>query len=137
MGRDLMMRISRVRPCGAASLLVPLLLVLAGTGLTSGLGRAVPLFSRTYSVPCAQCHEAGARLNTLGMRFLANGYRMPGGLAPQRREVPVSVTANAGYALEDHPAPGAAASQRLDRAIRRDAVDLETAFVLHDRLTFQ
>src|SRR5438128_2340298 len=109
-----MMRISRARRCGAASLVAPLF-ALVGAGLTSGPGRAVPLFSRTYSVSCARCHEAGARLNTLGMRFLANGYRMPVAPAPQRREVPVSVTANAGYALEGRTAPGAAARPRFDR----------------------
>ncbi|MBI4815242.1 MAG: hypothetical protein HY791_03220 [Deltaproteobacteria bacterium] len=48
--------------------------------LTAPSAEAVPVFSRTYSVPCQTCHIAITRRNEFGDVFRKHGYHWPGGM---------------------------------------------------------
>jgi len=79
--------------------LAPIASALAAV-LSSHSAGALPLFARRYAVPCTQCHFAFPRLNTFGMAFRQNGYRMAGekGSSPwQSREFPLSAVVQIGY----------------------------------------
>src|SRR3989338_6072279 len=39
---------------------------------------AIPYFSRKYNTPCTMCHVRYPSLNTTGMTFKQNGYRLKG-----------------------------------------------------------
>jgi hypothetical protein len=39
---------------------------------------AVPVFARKYGFNCTMCHSTFPRLNDFGVRYRANGYRLPG-----------------------------------------------------------
>lgn len=64
-------------------------------------GRALPLYSRRYEVPCESCHTTAPRLNAFGMAFQANHFRWPGGSPPARstglKALPISGLAIASY----------------------------------------
>lgn len=62
---------------------------------------AIPVFARKYGANCTMCHSSFPRLNDLGARFRANGYRLPG-LENIERTVlesptPVALRTSAGY----------------------------------------
>src|SRR5262249_40602042 len=38
---------------------------------------AMPMFARRYGVPCSTCHTSPPRLNEVGYKFRAAGFRMP------------------------------------------------------------
>jgi hypothetical protein len=40
--------------------------------------QAVPVFARKYGFNCTMCHSNFPRLNDYGVRYRANGYRLPG-----------------------------------------------------------
>lgn len=74
---------------------------------------AIPVFARNYGVNCTMCHSSFPRLNDLGARFRANGYRMPGGENLEKTVLespaPVAFRTSAGYnyyLLKNSPAPG-------------------------------
>jgi hypothetical protein len=82
-------------------MLVPLAaLFVAGMGARNA--GSLPLFARKYKTPCTTCHVAFPRLNSFGMHFKQNGYRMPGevGESPwdSSSTFPLSVVGNVGYA---------------------------------------
>ncbi|HBI22655.1 MAG TPA: hypothetical protein DDX84_00200, partial [Nitrospiraceae bacterium] len=39
---------------------------------------AIPYFSRKYNTPCTMCHVRYPSLNTTGMTFKQNGYKLKG-----------------------------------------------------------
>jgi len=79
----------------------PVLAVLASP-LHPRAAHSLPLFSRNLGVPCAQCHLSPPRLNSAGIAFQQNGYRLPGekGRSPwEERTAPFSVIAKLGMNL--------------------------------------
>lgn len=48
-----------------------------GLALIAADARAIPAFSRQYTVSCATCHAAFPRLNSFGEQFRAANYRLP------------------------------------------------------------
>src|SRR5690242_7986939 len=58
-------------------LLVAPLLTLVIQGILPRPSNGLPLFARKYGVACTTCHLAFPRLNSFGMAFRQNGYRMP------------------------------------------------------------
>src|SRR5262249_42871806 len=83
------------------ALLIVVAVVAAGTAMLGPKeGGTLPLFARKHSLKCTTCHLAFPRLNSLGMAFRQNGYRLPGtkGESPwEAKEFPLSVVGNVGY----------------------------------------
>ncbi len=44
-----------------------------------GSAQAIPVFARRYQTACTSCHVLPPQLNSFGLAFRANGYRMPSG----------------------------------------------------------
>jgi hypothetical protein len=70
--------------------------------LISNPSRALPLFGRKYGMECTSCHLAAPRLNSFGMHFKQNGYRLPGtqGSSPwdtTERVFPIALVGNVAY----------------------------------------
>jgi hypothetical protein len=57
--------------------LFTLLLLVAAPYASSRAVFAMPLFARKLGVPCSTCHTSPPRLNEMGYKFRAAGYRMP------------------------------------------------------------
>ena len=51
---------------------------------------AVPYFARKYDVTCTRCHLLPPTLNEFGLRFAANGYKLPE-LVRSRTTLPIAV----------------------------------------------
>jgi hypothetical protein len=52
--------------------------------------RALPEFSRRYSVPCDTCHTVAPNLNHFGLAFQANHFVWPGGPPPAGRQAGIA-----------------------------------------------
>ncbi len=48
-------------------------------GLAAPPARAIPVFARRYRTSCITCHVLPPQLNSFGLAFRANGFRMPAG----------------------------------------------------------
>jgi len=48
-------------------------------GLTAPPASAIPAFARRYQTACTTCHVLPPQLNSFGLAFRANGYRLPAG----------------------------------------------------------
>ncbi len=46
---------------------------------TGGPASAIPVFARRYQTACTTCHVLPPQLNSFGLAFRANGFRMPSG----------------------------------------------------------
>lgn len=81
-------------------ILAPLAALLSQV-MSPNSAKGLPLFARKNELPCTTCHFAFPRLNSFGMAFRQNGYRMPGqpGESPwESKEFPLAVVGNVGYA---------------------------------------
>ena len=65
---------------GAAARLRSILIGLVFTALLlcGHSAHASPFFARTYNMRCTVCHSGVPRLNTFGLEFKANNFRIPG-----------------------------------------------------------
>jgi hypothetical protein len=52
---------------------------LIALGLAAPPASAIPVFARRYQTACTTCHVLPPQLNSFGLAFRANGYRMPAG----------------------------------------------------------
>ena len=55
------------------------LFLLVAAWLAAAPARAIPAFARRYQTACTACHVQPPRLNSFGLAFRANGYRIPSG----------------------------------------------------------
>jgi hypothetical protein len=117
----------------------PLLTLIVAT-LAPGHVSGLPSFSRTYAVPCSRCHAAFSSLNTEGMKFLQDGYRMrdESGRRPEPRHFPLSIVADMNHAimLRDSAHSGPADDKETVQEFRRGRIGLHVAGTLSNRLTF-
>src|SRR5215813_10099108 len=53
---------------------------------------AMPMFARRYGVPCSTCHTSPPRLNEVGYKFRAAGFRMPEEVnkSPERNRIKIT-----------------------------------------------
>lgn len=124
-----------------AGLVISPLLVLSIAWLRPGPARGLPLFARKNGIPCTTCHLAFPRLNSFGMAFRQNGYRMPGvkGENPwEAKEFPLAVVGNVGY---DYTSTDAADStgKRSRTAVsqfRQNTSEFHSAGTLAEKITF-
>jgi hypothetical protein len=123
-----------------ALVLVPLL-ALAFQCMVPEKAGGLPLFARKYSIPCTSCHLAFPRLNTFGMAFKQNGYRMPGqkGESPwEAKEFPLSVVGNVGYTYTSTDAADStgARSRTATSAFVQNTSEFHSAGTLAEKITF-
>jgi hypothetical protein len=122
--------------------LAPLLAIVAPF-LTPTASRALPLWSRQYSVTCNQCHSAFPRLNSFGMAFRQNGYRMegqPGQPITEAKEIPLSIVGNVGFAytrtnVADIVDP-TLRDWTAESGFQQNAVELHSAGTLAEKVSF-
>ncbi len=77
----------------------PLALFMFLSLLTPQIAEAIPVFARTYGVPCSTCHTTITRRNEFGDAFRRSGYRWPfqaGEELNARKDEPVK-TSTTGY----------------------------------------
>jgi hypothetical protein len=130
------MRLLRAMVC-----LVPVVALLASAFAPAPSG-GLPLFSRQQSAPCTLCHSAFPRLNVVGLRFMQNGYRMPG--VPVRSpweagNVPISISGNLGYAFASTDTADAATGNRGRMNVgdfRLGHLEFHSAGTLNARVSF-
>jgi hypothetical protein len=111
-------------------LLLPLV-ALATQLLPARNARGLPLFARKNGMPCTSCHFAFPRLNSFGMAFRQNGYRLPGqeGEAPwEAKEFPLALVGNVGYAYTNLDTLDTATNNRGSFATSQF---VQNAFELH------
>jgi hypothetical protein len=116
-------------------LLVVFIATLLAQGFSAGPATGLPLFSRKYQVACANCHLAVPRLNSFGIAFKQNGYRMPdskGESPADVKEFPLSVLGNVGAHYEHQTRPGAVSS-----AFAQNASELHSAGTLAEQVSFR
>jgi hypothetical protein len=105
-----------LRPLALVAPASMLVLQLASVRTAEGL----PLFARKYSMPCTSCHMAFPRLNSFGMAFRQNGYRMPGtkGESPwEAKEFPISLVGNVGMVASHQTRPDSTAVMFVQNAV--------------------
>jgi hypothetical protein len=85
------------------------LLLAAAVGVAVALpprASAVPVFARKYGFTCTMCHSNMPRLNDFGVRYRANGYRLPGGENEERTVLetptPLALRTSGGYVGVSH-----------------------------------
>lgn len=59
---------------------------------------ALPVFAHRYALTCQACHTTVPHLNSFGLAFQRNGFRLPG--APMRGASPVAVKVNVAYSSD-------------------------------------
>lgn len=122
-------------------------LVLACAALASSAillptpARTLPLFARDLKLACTTCHMAFPRLNTFGMHFKQNGYRMPGqmGTSPWEKEhFPLSLIGNVGAQLTraDVDTGGTSRVVTTTSGFKQNWVEFHTAGTLAPKVTF-
>ena len=88
--------------------------------LTPGASLGLPTYSRSYGLPCRQCHGTFSGLNREGMRFLQSGHRLSDAAAPSHpslQHLSLSVVADLDQEFADaDSAIGAGAVRGRDRA---------------------
>ena len=102
----------------------------------------LPLFARKYSFQCTQCHIAFPRLNTFGMAFKQNGYRLPGakGESPwESTTFPLSLLGNVGYSYNrlDAADSSGGRSSFTSSAFQQNDVEFHSAGTLAPEVTFR
>ena len=129
---------SRFLPKALAAVLVLLPLI-----AITGSSRALPLFGRKYNLPCTSCHLAAPRLNTFGMHFKQNGYRMPGtpGESPwdsTARVFPLALVGNVAYHLSStNSQTGPGTHERTNvSAFEQEQVEFHSAGTLARQVSF-
>jgi hypothetical protein len=60
---------------------------------------AIPAFARVHKVACSFCHVGFPKLNSVGINFKQNGYRMPGTPGTYLWEKPIPLAARINFAL--------------------------------------
>jgi hypothetical protein len=116
------------------------LLVLAPL-LMARSAEPLPLFARQNNVPCTTCHLAFPRLNSFGMNFRQNGYRMPGdpGQSPwEQKMFPFSIVANVGaaYTSVDADTGGGQRVKMSTSSYVQNGVEFHSAGTLAPRVSF-
>src|SRR5689334_13540151 len=123
-------------------LLVAPLLTLFLQGVLPRPSNGLPLFARKYGVACTTCHLAFPRLNSFGMAFRQNGYRMPAakGTSPwEDKEFPLSLVANVGLDYFSTDAFDSAAGKRQTTSTSefvQNTVEFHSAGTLAPEITF-
>jgi len=102
---------------------------------------ALPLFAREYKVACTTCHMAFPRLNSFGMAFKQNGYRMEGemGKPPWEKDsFPLSLIGNVGahWTRTDADTGGGQRVTTTQSQFRQNWVEFHTAGTLAEKITF-
>src|ERR1041385_3279302 len=104
---------------------------------------ALPLFGRKYGMQCTSCHVAAPRLNSFGMRFKQNGYRLPGthGESPwdsTAKEFPHALVGNVAYHLSSTNTDlGNGSHERTNvGGFEQQQVEFHSAGTLAERVTF-
>jgi hypothetical protein len=104
---------------------------------------ALPLFGRKYGMQCTSCHVAAPRLNSFGMRFKQNGYRLPGthGESPwdsTAKEFPLALVGNVAYHLSSTNTDlGNGSHERTNvGGFEQQQVEFHSAGTLAERVTF-
>ena len=64
---------------------------------------AIPAFAHHYGFTCQQCHTTIPHLNGFGLRFLRNGFRLPGPPAREYQVPPLAIATNLAYTSEPDP----------------------------------
>ena len=103
--------------------------ILFATGICIALAapaEAIPVFAHRYGLTCRTCHTVVPRLTPFGERFLASGYRIPGGRA--KGVFPVAGRIEFGYASSGE-------SGTLPKTIV-DEVELLTGGAIGDRVSY-
>jgi hypothetical protein len=122
-------------------LLAPLIALLSQV-LTPKQAGGLPLFARKNALPCTTCHFAFPRLNSFGMAFRQNGYRMPGekGQSPwESKEIPFAIVGNVGYAYTNIDTADAVTGARGSTATSlfvQNASEFHSAGTLAPNFTF-
>jgi len=124
----------------AILLLAPLLALFAQAWLPGSAG-SLPLFARKYGVQCTSCHLAFPRLNSFGMAFKQNGYRMPaakGGSPWENKEFPLSLVGNVGYSYTSTDAADSTGARERSAvsAFVQNTVEFHSAGTLAEKITF-
>lgn len=125
-------------------LLIAPVLALFVVGVMPRPGGTLPLFARKYSMPCSSCHAPFPRLNSFGMQFRQNGYRMQGakGESPwDSQSFPLSLVGNVGYGFVstdtiDTTDPNRARVRTNLGQFQQNAVEFHTAGTLAEKITF-
>ncbi len=86
------------------------LLVLIGTFLFTGLlpwgtvpeAEAIPAFARENKVACSLCHVGFPKLNSVGIAFKQNGYRLPGSQGTYLWEKPIPLGIRVNFQLPSY-----------------------------------
>jgi hypothetical protein len=117
-----------------------LLLALGALALATR-ARALPIFSRGESAPCAKCHTAGPVLNAEGERFMRDGYRPARAAAAhagEARPLPLSIVLEAGAFLErgDTLSAGGGRGRRNGGEFRQHVLDLHAAGTAGENVSF-
>lgn len=61
-------------------------LLLGALSSVSEDASAMPVFARKYDVPCAYCHTTIPRLNRIGYKFRAAGFRLPDSIGKEEKK---------------------------------------------------
>jgi hypothetical protein len=106
--------------------------------LAPGPAHALPLFSRAGGPACSNCHLDALRLSPAGIRFMQRGYRGEDTLGLfASHGIPVSFAARLGVHAVRTAAPGGAAGETPTRHAVDDAVSLQSAGTLGERLSYR
>jgi hypothetical protein len=63
---------------------------------------AIPAFAREHKISCSFCHTGFPKLNSMGILFKQNGYRMPGSKGTYLWEKPIPLAFQLGFALPQY-----------------------------------
>ena len=99
---------------------------------------AIPAFAREHKVSCSFCHVGYPKLNSVGIAFKQNGYRMPGTEGSYLWDKPIPLAARVNFAVPSYSkrnwnqiGPGPA--QKVPPGAGEDRADSkETAFKLSE-----
>lgn len=83
-----------------------LLLIFAGNILffafSSQEAKAIPTFAREHKISCSFCHVGFPKLNSVGIAFKQNGYRMPGEKGTYLWEKPIPLAFRINFQLPSY-----------------------------------
>ncbi len=63
---------------------------------------AIPAFARDHKISCSFCHTGFPKLNSVGIAFKQNGYRMPGSKGSYLWEKPIPLAFRLNFALPQY-----------------------------------
>jgi hypothetical protein len=111
-------------------------IVLAVCLLAPAFARATPFFARTYNVKCVNCHAGVPRLNSFGLAFKLNGFRLPG----MEKKAPLAWQKTVPLAVQIEPtserfSPGAHKADFTDtQLLAGGLLTRTTSFYIHHSL---